>query len=234
MNTETDVVRLGLEVWHPECWALEATADARAGIVGGMRKASSGGATCRDTVYGDTVAEVEELIDLIRNSEDIRSIHELNQSPRSGEYDGFLGNTSRDVLIEIEPSATQIAWAFFSRGFVCTEPIRVLDGKEYWTLLTTLDWDRVDGVLDEIRAQRDAEIHIQHRKRAADGDDLGPFPLDRLSSRQREVFELARERGYYAWPKNVTPAALADELGVTSSTFHEHLHKAEEKLFDTS
>jgi hypothetical protein len=32
----------------------------------------------------------------------------------------------------------------------------------------------------------------------------------------------------------VTAGDLAEELGITTSTFHEHLHKAEEKLLDLS
>jgi hypothetical protein len=32
----------------------------------------------------------------------------------------------------------------------------------------------------------------------------------------------------------VTAGDLAEELNITTSTFHEHLHKAEEKLLDLS
>ena len=62
----------------------------------------------------------------------------------------------------------------------------------------------------------------------------GELPLSRLSPRQREVFQLARQSGYYAHPKAATASDLADELGVTTSTVHEHLHKAEQKLLDLS
>ena len=56
----------------------------------------------------------------------------------------------------------------------------------------------------------------------------------RLSPRQREVFQLARQRGYYTRPKRATARDLAAELDVTTSTVHEHLHKAEQKLLDLS
>jgi predicted DNA binding protein len=52
----------------------------------------------------------------------------------------------------------------------------------------------------------------------------GTLPLSRLSARQREVFQLARQRGYYAHPKTATAADLAEELDVTILTIHEHLH----------
>ncbi|WP_123623081.1 helix-turn-helix domain-containing protein [Halorubrum sp. CSM-61] len=85
-----------------------------------------------------------------------------------------------------------------------------------------------------MRTAADADITVRQRHRAAAGRGQGPLPLDRLSARQRETFDLARERGYYAWPRKVSPETLATELGITTSTFHEHLRKAEEKLFDRS
>ncbi|MDX1748003.1 MAG: helix-turn-helix domain-containing protein, partial [Halobacteriales archaeon] len=45
-------------------------------------------------------------------------------------------------------------------------------------------------------------------------------------------FELARERGYYAWPRGTTAADLATDLGVSKSTVLEHLRKAEARLLD--
>lgn len=48
------------------------------------------------------------------------------------------------------------------------------------------------------------------------------------------MFELARQRGYYHSPKWATASELANELRITTSTFHEHLHKAEEKILDRS
>ena len=48
------------------------------------------------------------------------------------------------------------------------------------------------------------------------------------------MFQLARQLGYYTHPKTATAADLAEELDVTASTVHEHLHKAEQKLLDLS
>jgi predicted DNA binding protein len=54
--------------------------------------------------------------------------------------------------------------------------------------------------------------------------------LPALSARQREVFELARARGYYEWPRAVSATDLAEEVGVAKATVLEHLRKAEAKL----
>lgn len=53
----------------------------------------------------------------------------------------------------------------------------------------------------------------------------------RLTDRQREVLETAFESGYYEWPRECTGEAVASELGISSSTFSEHIHAAERKLF---
>lgn len=52
----------------------------------------------------------------------------------------------------------------------------------------------------------------------------------RLTERQREVLEAAFEAGYYEWPRDCSGEAVAAELGITSSTFSEHIHAAERKL----
>lgn len=51
-----------------------------------------------------------------------------------------------------------------------------------------------------------------------------------LTDRQREALEVAHEGGYYEWPRQVTCQALADELGVATPTYTEHLRTAEQKL----
>jgi predicted DNA binding protein len=51
-----------------------------------------------------------------------------------------------------------------------------------------------------------------------------------LTDRQREALEAAHEAGYYEWPREVTCRELADELGIATPTFTEHLRTAEQQL----
>lgn len=51
-----------------------------------------------------------------------------------------------------------------------------------------------------------------------------------LTDRQRDVITEALARGYYEWPRQINNEALADELGISRATLHEHLRKAEQKL----
>lgn len=54
--------------------------------------------------------------------------------------------------------------------------------------------------------------------------------LTRLTERQREVLRTAYEAGYYDWPRQCTGEELADELGISSATFSEHIAAAERKI----
>lgn len=52
----------------------------------------------------------------------------------------------------------------------------------------------------------------------------------RLTERQREVLEAAFEAGYYEWPRDCSGEAVADDLGISSPTFSQHIQAAERKL----
>jgi predicted DNA binding protein len=51
-----------------------------------------------------------------------------------------------------------------------------------------------------------------------------------LTNRQREVLRTAFEAGYYDWPRTATGEEVADQLGITSATFSEHINAAERAL----
>ncbi|ADQ65961.1 DNA binding protein [Halogeometricum borinquense DSM 11551] len=56
--------------------------------------------------------------------------------------------------------------------------------------------------------------------------------LPTLSPRQREIFTLAHERGYYEIPRETTTTELAEEVGIQRRTLEHHLRRTEEKLAD--
>ncbi|ELZ10701.1 bacterio-opsin activator HTH domain-containing protein [Halovivax asiaticus JCM 14624] len=54
----------------------------------------------------------------------------------------------------------------------------------------------------------------------------------KLTDRQREVLETAYENGYFERPRGANASELAAELGISQSTFTEHLVTAQRKLLD--
>lgn len=55
---------------------------------------------------------------------------------------------------------------------------------------------------------------------------------ERLTDRQREVLRVAYDRGYYERPREATGEDVAAELGVSVSTFTQHVRVAERNLLD--
>ncbi len=56
---------------------------------------------------------------------------------------------------------------------------------------------------------------------------------DQLTDKQRAALETAYYAGFFDWPRTSTGQEIADRLGVTPSTFSQHLRAAERKFFDT-
>ncbi|MEY7850197.1 bacterio-opsin activator domain-containing protein [Natrarchaeobius sp. A-rgal3] len=47
----------------------------------------------------------------------------------------------------------------------------------------------------------------------------------RLTEKQRSAIESAYVSGYYDWPRSITAEELAESMGISSSTLHQHLRK---------
>lgn len=56
--------------------------------------------------------------------------------------------------------------------------------------------------------------------------------LDALTPRQREVVEIAYRVGYFDSPRRVSGKDVAERFDFSNSTFHEHIRKAEQTLFE--
>ena len=77
------------------------------------------------------------------------------------------------------------------------------------------------------------ELRAKRRREAP--ADPGGARLDselsqRLTDRQLETVEAAYSAGYFEWPRESTAEDVADEMGVSSPTVHNHLRKAENEV----
>lgn len=79
------------------------------------------------------------------------------------------------------------------------------------------------------------QIEIRRLVRSQHGDDgnLVFFDKSVLTDRQQEVLETAHKLGYFDHPKGANAGEVADELGITTATFTEHLAAAQRKLLDS-
>ncbi|MDY6780328.1 MAG: bacterio-opsin activator domain-containing protein, partial [Halobacteria archaeon] len=53
-----------------------------------------------------------------------------------------------------------------------------------------------------------------------------------LTDKQRTALERAYAGGFFDWPRGVSGEELADSMGISKSTFHQHLRAAERKMMD--
>lgn len=53
---------------------------------------------------------------------------------------------------------------------------------------------------------------------------------DELTAKQQSAISAAYHAGYFEWPRGSTAEELADSIGVSSPTLHNHLRKAQQKL----
>jgi len=82
-------------------------------------------------------------------------------------------------------------------------------------------YDRV-----EMRSRREREAREQTIHEFASDVD------DRLTDRQRAALQAAHMNGYFEWPRPSDGAEIAETMGITRQTFHQHLRAAERKLID--
>ncbi|MFB6219688.1 MAG: bacterio-opsin activator domain-containing protein [Halobacteriaceae archaeon] len=80
-------------------------------------------------------------------------------------------------------------------------------------------------------AYPDAELLARRRRSRTDGS-AATRAVERLTPRQREVLQTAYHSGYFEWPRETTGEELADLLGLSAPTVHQHLRASHRKLLE--
>ncbi len=79
----------------------------------------------------------------------------------------------------------------------------------------------------ELRGKREVERTAGAAREFREGLE------DRLTDRQEAALRAAYFGGYYDWPRESTAEELADAMGISSPTLHNHLRKAQHELIRT-
>jgi predicted DNA binding protein len=210
---------------------LRTTSDVDAGIVSYGVYARGSDIYTHSAVYGDSRKSTTKLIEAITASELTDEVKELDQSYLFSDINASRpGNHTRGLLVQYR-SRNSIYESLISRGFFPTEPIRVRNGNEYWTAATVEDRNDVPTLLESVADDENADITVEKVISSENASASNPR-LQKLSERQREVFELAQQEGYYTWPREVSASDLAARVNITKATLLEHLRKAESKLLN--
>ncbi|KOX92308.1 helix-turn-helix domain-containing protein [Haloarcula rubripromontorii] len=228
--SDSDGLQLTLELEHPDCWMREVTAATAAKLLVNAAYLVDGKVKAHVVAYAESAAAVEALVAATRASDHTHAVTEMDTRRSFGGISAPVNKATRTLLVEYGPEES-IHDALVSHGFMNQEPIRIRDGTEYWTVAIDESRTTIQEKLDAVCAQKDATITVTQITSATTGSrERDELAVRQLSDRQRDVFELARKRGYYDYPREVSGSELADELGIAKTTLHEHLRKVEATL----
>ena len=93
----------------------------------------------------------------------------------------------------------------------------------------------VRAILDVFRAEYEGVTLRSRCGRENRDRSLTEFAAavdDQLTDRQRAALRTAELNGYFEWPRPVDGSEIAEQMGITRQTFHQHLRAAERKLVE--
>jgi PAS domain S-box-containing protein len=110
-----------------------------------------------------------------------------------------------------------------------------VDSRDRSLTLTVTVADRSTGraLLDDLEGVSSSVRVARIRERDAPPATHRGFVArveDDLTEKQRTALQLAHVGGFFEWPHGISGDELADAMGVSRSTFHQHLRAAEKKL----
>jgi len=124
--------------------------------------------------------------------------------------------------------------AVHENSCVSVPPTRFEAGWEHYNVVSFAEansralFDKVRGGGRDVELLTKKRLHVQPLLNTR--SVAVPSLLAGITDRQLDALLLAARHGMYDTPRATTAAAIADAVGLSRSTFEEHLRKAENKL----
>jgi DNA-binding response OmpR family regulator len=196
---------------------LSAAVGARVSLQG-FSPAADGGISCYVSVEG---AAADTVLEYLTTHDDVEHARTITDTPEKSLFEFRVADSTVLVpLVEFGASVDTLTAADGDGSLVVTvspeADLRVLS-------------DTLQSAFPamEVVAKREVERSVQSTetfKRELE---------DKLTNRQRDVLETAFVSGYFDWPRGSTAEEVAESLGISAPTFHEHLRAGEQKLMAT-
>ncbi|WP_449271454.1 PAS domain S-box protein [Halobaculum saliterrae] len=93
----------------------------------------------------------------------------------------------------------------------------------------------VRQVIEAVETAYPSAEMVRRKQISRDRDELHHFQrrlMRELTDRQRATLEAAYHAGFFGWPRDTSGEEVAESMGVAPPTFHQHLRKAQGKVFD--
>ena len=100
-------------------------------------------------------------------------------------------------------------------------------------LAPSVDVRRVIDAVEAAYQTAEMRRRRQIMRAAADPQRIQRELLSDLTEKQRATLEAAYHSGFFDWPRDASGEEMADSLGVAPPTFHQHLRKAQAKVFNS-
>ncbi|WP_206425024.1 PAS domain S-box protein [Halosimplex salinum] len=171
-------------------------------------------------VYGEAAAEAVPTLETLVD----RLPHWTDVSFTEDEGDG-------DTRFELRMDEPPVLSTLASLGG-SVERALVEDGDYRMTLHLSPSAD-VRQVIDAVQDAYPSATMLRRQQVTKDDDHSRPTAalLEGLTDRQRTTLEAAYHAGFFEWPRDASGEDVAESLQVSPPTFHQHLRKAEGKVF---
>ena len=174
----------------------------------------------------DKVTNLSKFI--IEGEEDSKRkfISELKRNKKVVEFE-----ENGDQLITLIAEEEKFYTLLFAAELYHASPVVIKEGYETWNV-TSFNRRLLENVIAEIERWKDKlmEFNLLKLHKSNLSDIYFPKVLPHVPEQQKKAFDLALKNGYYTWPRKSGLEKLAKIMGVSISTYQEHLRKAEAKL----
>ncbi|SDF78823.1 bacterio-opsin activator domain-containing protein [Halorientalis regularis] len=136
-----------------------------------------------------------------------------------------------ESLLELIVSGSEVATALVEHGATVGE-MEATSGTERVVGQVSAETDVRRLVTAVTDAFPDTDL-LTKRERDRPAETPTAFRAslrDSLTEKQSSVLQAAFHAGYFEWPRGSTAEELADAIGITSPTLHNHLRRAQQKL----
>ncbi len=172
-------------------------------------------------VYGtlteDAIADMDALVDALSHWEDVT-------------YRTADGPTSFELRLSDPPVLSTIA----SLGGAI-EHVVIEDGDYRMTVLLAPGAD-VRRAIDVVQTTYPTAELLKHRQITrpdTTAERVRHVLTDELTDRQRAALEAAYHAGFFEWPRDATGEDISASLEIAPATFHQHLRRAQKKIFES-
>jgi len=144
------------------------------------------------------------------------------------------GGTDDERVFELQLDEPPVISTIASVGGSLIEAV-IEDGHYYMTVQVP-PGTGVRQVIDAVQEAYPRTEMISRQQKTRDAGITRSTVLELsedLTDRQLAVLRAAYHAGFFEWPRESSGEEVADSLDVAAPTFHQHLRKAEKKVFDT-